>query len=107
MDNSLHWMNYSIEIADKASNNNLKIGIVLVVNNNQIFSTFNDEFNSLSWADVLLKKIKEVNIKKAEELYLTINSINNNTFELSKLLAKIQINKIYIGLSDPCLNQYI
>lgn len=77
MDNSLHWMNYSIEIADKASNNNLKIGIVLVVNNNQIFSTFNDEFNSLSWADVLLKKIKEVNIKKAEELYLTINSINN------------------------------
>ena len=95
MDNSLHWMNYSIEIADKASNNNLKIGIVLVVNNNQIFSTFNDEFNSLSWADVLLKKIKEVNIKKAEELYLTINSINNNTFELSKLLAKIQINNIY------------
>ena len=93
MDNSLHWMNYSIEIADKASNNNLKIGIVLVVNNNQIFSTFNDEFNSLSWADVLLKKIKEVNIKKAEELYLTINSINNNTFELSKLLAKIQIKK--------------
>lgn len=89
MDNSLHWMNYSIEIADKALNTNLKIGIVLVVNNNQIFSTYNDEFNSLSWADVLLKKIKEVNIKKAEELYLTINSINNTTFELSKLLAKI------------------
>ncbi len=107
MDNSLHWMNYSIEIADKALNTNLKIGIVLVVNNNQIFSTYNDEFNSLSWADVLLKKIKEVNIKKAEELYLTINSINNTTFELSKLLAKIQINKIYIGLPDPCLNQYI
>ena len=40
-------------------------------------------------------------------MYLTINSINNNTFELSKLLAKIQINKIYIGLPDPCLNQYI
>lgn len=56
MDNSLHWMNYSIEIADKALNTNLKIGIVLVVNNNQIFSTYNDEFNSLSWADVLLKK---------------------------------------------------
>ena len=107
MDNSLHWMNYSIEIADKALNNNLKIGIVLVVNNNQIFSTYNDEFNSLSWADVLLKKIKEVNIKEAEELYLTINSINNNTFELSQLLARIQINKIYIGLPDPCLNQYI
>lgn len=107
MDNSLHWMNYSIEIANKGLNNNLKIGIVLVVNNNQIFSTYNNEFNGMSWADVLLNNIEEIKIKTAEELYLTINNINNNIFELSKLLSKIQINKIYIGLPDPNLNQYI
>ncbi len=107
MSNNLNWMNYSIEISNKVSDNRLKVGAILVVRDNQVFSAYCNEYNNSSWVDELLEKIKLKHVKVAEELYLTINNIKNDMFELNWLLSKIHISKIYVGLPDPGLNEYI
>lgn len=107
MDNTLKYMNFSIELANKGLENQLKTGAVLVINSYQVFSAYNGEIEGLLWSDCLLKKISDLNITEAEELYLTINNINNGNFILNNIINKIKIKRIYFGLPDPKLNKYL
>ena len=99
----LKWMKYSIELAK--SSNGLHVGAVAVRNNSLVCHAINSENNKSSWLNNFLKEIKKYDT--IETLYLTINTISHNcSFDLNKLLKKVIINKIYIGLPDPKLTQY-
>jgi len=109
----IYWMNYSINVANtnklKVKHNFLRVGAVLVSKSNELicFSYTNETMN-FSWYESLLIKIQNSNIKEAEKLFLTINTIyNNSKFDLNELLKKIKISKIYIGVPDPNLNFYL
>lgn len=102
-----YWMNYTIYLADKVKTSKLKIGAVLVSN---IVCKYYDSFssdNTLNWAEVLLRKIK--NVKETNyTLYVTINSMKDDgEFDIEKIIETINLKKIYIGLPDPQLTKYI
>lgn len=102
---NLHWMNYSIENASYCNSSNLYVGAVLVSENGELISSSN---NSNSWSTTLLEELKKKNIKEANSLYLTINTLKNDTeFDINFLLEQIKIQNIYLGLPDPKLTSYL
>ena len=110
MDNGkLYWMNYSINIANGSEDKNLRVGAVLVTEDNKLIcSAYTDECSGLSWYEILLSKIKELSVNNAYYLFLTVNTLFSKTeFELNKLMRKIAIEEIYIGVPDPNLSDYL
>ena len=62
----LYWMNYSINIANRSKDNNLRVGAVLVAEDNKLVcSAYTDEYSGLSWYKILLSKINKLNVNKA------------------------------------------
>lgn len=104
----LYWMNFSISIADKASFSKIKVGSVLVSDNNDLLCyAYSGEKNENPWNVILMDKVQELNIARAKSLYLTINTQSENRmFSICELLEKIYIEEIYIGLPDPNLSDY-
>ena len=101
----LYWMIYSIENACYCNSSNLYVGAVLVSENGKLISCSN---NSNSWSTTLLEEIKKINIEEVDSLYLTINTLKNNTeFDINSLLEQINIHNIYLGLPDPKLTSYL
>ena len=110
MDNGkLYWMNYSINIANGSKDKNLRVGAVLVTEDNKLIcSAYTDECFGLSWYEILLSKIKELSVNNAYYLFLTVNTLFSETeFDLNKLMRKIAIEEIYIGVPDPNLSDYL
>ena len=107
--NSIYWMRYSINISIGASKSNLRVGAVLVSEENKLLcSAFTGEERQASWCSVLLRKVRTLNIFKAQYIYLTINTLAEaNSFDLNALLKEIYISEIYIGLPDPALTSYL
>ena len=110
MDNGkIYWMNYSINIANSSKDNNLRVGAVLVTEDNKLVcSAYTDECSGLSWYEILLSKIKELNVNNAYYLFLTVNTLfSESEFDLNKLMEKMTIEEIYIGVPDPDLSDYL
>lgn len=110
MDNGkLYWMNYSINIANGSEDKNLRVGAVLVTEDNKLIcSAYTDECFGLSWYEILLSKIKELGVNNAYYLFLTVNTLFSETeFDLNKLMRKIAIEEMYIGVPDPNLSDYL
>ena len=105
----LYWMNYSINIANGSEDKNLRVGAVLVTEDNKLIcSAYTDECSGLSWYEILLSKIKELSVNNAYYLFLTVNTLFSETeFDLNKLMRKIAIEEIYIGVPDPNLSDYL
>lgn len=105
----LYWMNYSINIANGSKDNNLRVGAVLVTkDNNLVCSAYTDEYSGLSWYEILLSKINKLNVNKANYLFLTVNTLfSESEFDLNKLMERISIEEIYIGMPDPNLSDYL
>ncbi len=105
----LYWMNYSINIANRSKDNNLRVGAVLVTEDNKLVcSVYTDEYSGLSWYEILLSKINKLNINKANYLFLTVNTLfSESEFDLNKLMERIAIEEIYIGIPDPKLSDYL
>lgn len=105
----LYWMNYSINIANGSKDNNLRVGAVLVTEDNKLIcSAYTDECSGLSWYEILLSKINKLNVNKANYLFLTVNTLfSESEFDLNKLMEKIAIEEIYIGIPDPKLSDYL
>lgn len=98
----LYWMNHTINLANNLNTNDLKVTAALVDNNELVCDTGKEVFNPSK----ILNTLKEKNIKKIDYLFITINKYAKN-FELNKILDKIKINKIYIGLPDPTIHSYL
>lgn len=105
----LYWMNYSINIANGSKDNNLRVGAVLVTEDNKLVcSAYTDECSGLSWYEILLSKINKLNVNKANYLFLTVNTLfSESEFDLNKLMERIAIEEIYIGIPDPKLSDYL
>lgn len=110
MDNGkLYWMNYSINIANNSKDNNLRVGAVLVTEDKKLVcSAYTDECSGLSWYEILLSKTNNLNVNKAYYLFLTVNTLfSESEFDLNKLMERIAIEEIYIGIPDPNLSDYL
>lgn len=105
----LYWMNYSINIANSSKDNNLRVGAILVTEDNKLVcSAYTDECSGLSWDEILLSKIKDLNLNNAYYLFLTVNTLfSESEFDLNKLMKKIAIKEIYIGVPAPNLSDYL
>lgn len=99
----LELMKETIDIAIK--NDDVFVGVI-VANNGKILCSNKYQDNN-DWAEYILSRLKNLNIHEAEELYLTINTYKEGNFSLNKIIQKIIIHQIYIGLPDPKLNRYL
>ena len=99
----LELMKETIDIAIK--NDDVFVGVI-VANNGKILCSNKYQDNN-DWAEYILGRLKKLNIHEAEELYLTINTYKEGNFSLNKIIQKIIIHQIYIGLPDPKLNRYL
>lgn len=106
--NSIHWMNYSIEISERTTQSNLRVGVVLVSERNELMcSAFEGEERNKSCCSTLMGKVRKLKISNAQNIYMTINTLSSdNSFDLVELLKEIDISEIYIGLPDPSLSSY-
>lgn len=107
--NNMYWMKYSINIAKERAQHDLRVGAVLVSNHNELLcSAYAGEECDASWCSVLLDKVRKLRIESAESIYITINTLlEDNSFDMIKLLREVHINEIYIGLPDPALTGYL
>ena len=96
-------MKETIDIAIK--NDDVFVGVI-VANNGKILCSNKYQDNN-DWAEYILGRLKKLNIHEAEEFYLTINTYKEGNFSLNKIIQKIIIHQIYIGLPDPKLNRYL
>lgn len=105
---SFYWMNYSIEIASKANKDGLRVAALLVSKQNSIICyAYSREISDFAWSFILLAKLREHHISEECDLYLTINTLKNETrFELEEILNEIKVNNIFIGVPDPQLTTY-
>ena len=105
MDDNYHWMEQAIKYADESNDDRLRMAAVLVNNNELVAFACNNK--NISWSKDLINQLKDKNINNIEKLFLTINTFDNNEFQLNELLKNINIKKIYLGLPDPRLNIYL
>lgn len=105
---NLHWMNYSIDIAGGVPQSDLRVGVVLVSENNTLIcSAFSGEERNATWKSVLLSKIRKIKVINAQSVYLTINTWSAiHSFDLIELLNEICVDEIYVGLPDATLTSY-
>ena len=105
---SFYWMNYSIEIANKANKDGLRVAALLVSKQNSLICySYSREISGLTWSSILLTKLRDHHINEECDLYLTINTLKSETkFELEEFLNEIKVNNIFIGLPDPQLTTY-
>jgi len=99
----LELMKETINIAIK--NDDVFVGVIVANNGKTLCSNKYQDNND--WAEYILGSLKNLNINEAEELYLTINTYKEGNFSLNKIIQKIKIHQIYIGLPDPKLNRYL
>lgn len=103
-----YWMQYAVKLANKINTKSIRVSAVLVTNNKLVATSCYPNDMNLSWAMDLIIKLNNENIDKVENLYLTINTLNDKQdFDLNILLNKIKVNNIFLGLPDPMVNEYL
>lgn len=102
-----HWMRYSIEISKKRMTLGLKVGAVLVSQDNELLcSAFSGEAGCNSWCTTLIAKLHVIDVNSIHGLFLTINTYTSGFFDLRRLYDYIGCDTTaYIGLPDPALSQ--
>lgn len=105
----LYWMRYSIDIAERTTDDCLKVGAILVtIDNELICSAYTGEYSGLSWCDVLIEKTRQYNVENANHLFLTVNTLfSNSKFHLNVLMKELSVKEIYLGVPDPNLSSYL
>lgn len=104
------YMNLSLAMAANSFVGGMKVGAVLVSNDNRVIcSSWNGELENFSWDAMLASKIKSLGVTHAASLYVTINTYNKmlKKFGLEDIVNLIQIDSIFIGLPDPTMTTYI
>lgn len=103
------WMNYAISVAQRAPQSGRRVGVALVSEHNELMcSAFEGELRGASWYRILRRKMQELGISSAHSVYLTINTLSAaGSFELAELLSDVRIDKVYVGLPDPALTNYL
>ncbi|MDO0930115.1 class I SAM-dependent methyltransferase [Streptomyces sp. TG1A-8] len=106
---STYWMNYVIGVAQRDSQSGRRVGVALVSQHDELIcSAFDGEVRGASWFRVLRRRIQELGIASAHSAYLTINTLSGaGSFELAELLSAVRIDKVYVGLPDPALTNYL
>lgn len=105
-----NYMNMSLVLAEKSSVGSLKVGAVLVSNDDKIIcSSWNGEKENCSWNAILASKIKSLGIDNASILCVTISTYDKTMkrFGLEDIQDLVQIDTIFIGLPDPAMTSYI
>lgn len=105
--NKEYWMRHSIKLSKSADSKHLKVGAVLVLSetNEMIASSSNTR---TSWVDDVLQSVDDLDALDAEhfDLYVTINTILGVEFEINRVLKRVSLDNIYVGLPDPQLTGY-
>lgn len=106
--NSMYWMKYSIDLSKKTSQPDLRVGVVLVSEHDELIcSAYAGEERNASWCSVLLRKVRTLKISNVHCIYITINTMSvDYSFDLIELLKEVRINEMYVGLPDPTLSRY-
>ncbi|QDN54133.1 class I SAM-dependent methyltransferase [Streptomyces sp. S1D4-20] len=106
---STHWMKYAIGEAQRAPQPGRRVGAALVSEHGQLIcSAFDGEVHGASWFRTLQRRVQELGIASAHSVYLTINTLSAaGSFELAELLSDVRIDKVYVGLPDPALTNYL
>lgn len=106
---NMRWMEHSICIASEVASASLKVGAVVISEENQLLSSaYTGENCSISWASTLIDKLQKLKISRAHSVYVTINTmLYPDFFDLLNLLRKIHIDNVYVGLPDPALSHYV
>lgn len=105
-----NYMNLSLAVAAKSSVGDLKVGAVLVSDDNRVIcSSCNGEIANLSWNTILALKIKSLGLTHAASLYVTISTYDKalKRFGLEDIVSLMQIDIIFVGLPDPSMTTYI
>lgn len=107
--NSNYWMDYAIRVAQKASQPGRRVGVALISEHNELMcSAFEGEVRGASWYRILRGRTRELGISNAHSAYLTINTLSAaGSFELAELSSDVRIDKVYVGLPDPALTNYL
>lgn len=102
-----YWMRYSIGISKKRMSLGLRVGAVLVSQNNKLLcSAYSGEEEYNSWCSVLMDKLHIINVNSIHGLFLTINTYSSGYFDLLRLYDYIGYDiTTYVGLPDPALSQ--
>lgn len=109
MDNYiLKWQEFSIKIAKQANGSGLKVGAVLVSEQNKIICTScSSSDNDMNWDSIIINTVKKLGVQHAGKLFVTINIIaKNKTFSINNITEYISIDEIFFGLPDPMLQEY-
>lgn len=106
---SAYWMNYVIDIAQKAPQPSRRVGVALVSEHNELIcSAFEGEVRGASWYGTLRRRMQELGTSSAHSVYLTINTLSAAwSFDLAELLGEVRNDRVYIGLPDPALTGYL
>lgn len=106
--NDYYWMKYAIELADTIASKEIRASAIIVNNNELLEYSYTENKKNMSWATDLITKLKKRKVNRVDNLYLTINTINNDyDFDLNILLNKIEVKEIFLGLPDPRLDTYL
>ncbi|WP_433855252.1 class I SAM-dependent methyltransferase [Streptomyces kronopolitis] len=102
-------MNYTISVAQRASQSSRRVSVALVSEHDELIcSAFEGEVRGASWYRTLRSKIQKLGTASAHSAYLTINTLSgDNSFELGDLLKDVHIDRVHIGLPDPALTSYL
>lgn len=105
----IHWMNHSIKQAALGSSDQLRVGLVLTSDNQELIaSAFSGEQNGSAWISVIKRKLKGLNSLKIGNAYCTINTRSSSQlFDLEDLLRTLPVRNLYLGLPDPELSSYV
>jgi SAM-dependent methyltransferase len=107
--NSNRWMNYAVRGAEFASPSGRRVGVALVSERDELMcSAFEGEVRGASWYRTLRSRTQELGMSTAHSAYLTINTLSaDGSFELAELLGDVRIDRVYVGLPDPALTNYL
>src|SRR4051812_37645627 len=98
--NSIRWMNYAVDIAQRAPQSGRRVGVAVVSDEDELIaSAYEGEASGESWYQVLRHKLRELTTTRAPNIYLTINTLSTPcSFDLAELLREVPNEKVYIGL---------
>lgn len=105
MRSTSEWMKFSIDVSKFGVYSDLRVGAVLVSDNNElIYYAYNNDIINQTWNTQVLEEIKNRQIKHIDSIYLTINTMTNGgEYDLKEILNYVSVNNLYIGLPDPKL----
>lgn len=103
-----YWSQFAIQISRNSPSNSLRVGAVLISQNNSLISTaFSGELGFRDWSECLIAKLHGSEIKRGHRLFVTINTVTSDgVFSINRLLNQIPLEEIVIGLPDPNIDSY-